>query len=172
MTGSRLFVMRHAKSDWYSGAAEDFLRPLSDRGQRDARRMGRWMAAEGWIPARILSSPARRTRETLALLAEGAAVPLEARTEWVEALYLASLDDLLEVVKGQQTASALMLLGHNPGLEELVDYLAAGNPELQRHSKEMPTGALYVLDLPGPLDELGHGQAAITCHQRPKALDD
>lgn len=172
MSGSRLLVMRHAKSDWFSGEGEDFLRPLSARGERDARRMGRWMAAEGLLPARILSSPARRTRETLALLGEGARADLGARTEWVDALYHSTLEVLLQELARRPDAAELMVLGHNPGLEELLVYLAGAKACRAAGAKVVPTGALYVLDLPGGFAALEAGSAAIVLHQRPRALAD
>lgn len=171
MTGSRLLLMRHAKSDWYSGEAQDFLRSLSDRGVRDARRMGGWMAAEGVLPRRILSSPARRTRETLERLGEGAKTDLTDRTEWVDALYHSTLEVLLDVLSTQGEYQELMLLGHNPGLEELLGYLVGTRYATGDFNKQMPTGALYVLETTVPLDRLGRSSAKIVLHQRPKALD-
>lgn len=162
--------MRHAKSDWYSGEGEDFLRPLSARGTRDARRMGQWLAAEGLLPDRILSSPARRTRETLQLLSEGANTALAERTEWVEALYHSSLEVLLGELQARPEAHELMILGHNPGLEDLLVYLA--RPPRGTGAKLMPTGAVYVLDMPESFAALRAGCARVAVHQRPKALAD
>lgn len=102
MSAHRLSVMRHAKSDWHSGAAEDFLRPLSPRGWRDAARMGLWLVEQGLLPALIVSSPAVRTRETLDVLEQAAGVDLAQQTEWIDELYHGSLEGLLEILTGQQ----------------------------------------------------------------------
>ncbi len=162
--------MRHAKSDWYSGAPEDFLRPLSERGLADARRMGQWMAAEAILPEWIVSSPARRTRETLRLLAEGAATDLEVRTEWIDELYHSSLESILAVLKAQKRRRDLMLLGHNPGLEDLLDFLVDEWPPAAAFNKRVPTAGLFVLETGRRFDMLQPRCARITAHQRPKAL--
>ena len=164
--------MRHAKSDWYSGASEDFLRPLSARGVRDARRMGQWMAAEAVLPEWIVSSPARRTRETLSLLADGAGTDLEACTEWVDALFHSSLESILAVLKTQRRRRDLMVLGHNPGLEELIDYLVDEFPRSAQFNTGVPTGAVCVFETEKRFDGLKRGCARIVLHQRPQALGD
>ncbi len=162
--------MRHAKSDLYSGEQEDFLRPLSERGARDACRMGRWMAEDDYLPEWILSSPARRARETLNLLAEGAKFNFGDRTEWVDALYLSSLDVILNVLKTQKRRRNLMLLGHNPGLEELIGYLVAEIPQESGFKMRFPAGAIYILEMACRFDKLERGCAKLVTHQRPKAL--
>lgn len=169
MTTSRLILMRHAKSDWVSGAGDDFARPLAERGVRDARRMGQWLAASALLPARIVCSPARRTRETLEHLGEGAGVDLAPRTEWVEALYHSALEVLLDVLVAEAPCPDLLLLGHNPGLEELLNYLAGGG--VGGFDKTFPTGAVYVLECPQGLGSLGRRSARLLQHQRPKLLD-
>jgi phosphohistidine phosphatase len=170
MTNARLLVMRHAKSDWYSGAGEDFLRPLSQRGVRDARRMGQWMAAETALPEWIVSSPSRRTRETLSLLSEGAETDLDGRTEWVDELYHSSLESILRVLKTQRERRDLMLLGHNPGVEELLNFLVEDCPQSADFKKRFPTGAVFILETGRGFDALKPGCARVIAHQRPKAL--
>ena len=64
----RLLLLRHAKSDWSGGEASDHARPLAPRGREAARRMGAYIAQQGYCPALILSSDSRRTRETVELL--------------------------------------------------------------------------------------------------------
>ena len=172
MASSRLVVMRHAKSDWYSGAPEDFLRPLSERGLADARRMGQWMAAAAILPEWIVSSPSRRTRETLSLLAAGARIDLDGRTEWVDELYHSSLESILAVLKTQKQRRDLMVLGHNPGLQELIDYLVDECPQAAAFNKRFPTAAILVLETDQRFDALRHGCARVIAHQRPQALAD
>lgn len=171
MPTARLLLMRHAKSDWSSGAQDDFERSLNERGVRDARRMGRWLADEAGLPATILSSPAQRTRDTLRLLGEGAGQPLDERTRFVDGLYLATAGGIREVMRAHAAGADLMVLGHNPGLEEFLDWLLpAGAPELDV-AKPFPTAAIYVLAVATPLDALERGSARVVAHQRPKHLD-
>lgn len=162
--------MRHAKSDWYSGAGDDFLRPLSDRGIRDARRMGQWLAASGHLPERIVSSPSRRTRQTLELLAAGAGTHLLARTDWHDEFYHASVGTLLSALGKCAAGNDLLVLGHNPGLEDLVVYLLGTQLAGGLYAKLMPTAAVYVLELVGGLAAMSAGCARLLAHQRPKSL--
>jgi phosphohistidine phosphatase len=167
---TRLTLMRHAKSSWYSGEQEDFLRPLNERGRRDAVHMGQWLARSGRIPAWIVSSPARRTRETLELLGQGAELDLGPRTSWQDSLYHASVPTIMKVLARQVPRDDVMLLGHNPGLEELLEMLVDGAVG-GRHAKVFPTGAVYVLTVSAPLDALNPGCAVIDLHQRPSMLE-
>ncbi len=169
-TTTRLILMRHAKSDWTSGERDDFLRPLNERGIRDARRMGRWLAHERLLPTHIVSSPSRRTRETLERVSEGAEVDLQARTRFVPALYHSALHVLLNVLAEEAACHDLMLVGHNPGLEELLSYLAEDIAGVHT-SKLFPTGAVYVLELDVDFSRLAPQAARIRFHQRPKLLD-
>ncbi|MEQ8232849.1 MAG: histidine phosphatase family protein, partial [Gammaproteobacteria bacterium] len=148
---TRLLLMRHAKSDWDSGETEDFLRPLSERGVRDARNMGRWLAAQGYLPRTVLSSPSRRTRDTLRLLGEGAGTALESRATWDDTLYLAAVPALLAALRRHGQDSGVMVLAHNPGLEELLEWLVADTATVTGHAKAFPTGAAYVLEQPEPV---------------------
>lgn len=167
-TNHRLVLMRHAKSDWFSGEGDDFSRPLSDRGVRDARHMGRWLKEAGHLPAVILSSPSRRTRQTLDLMGEGAGLALVARTEWLDELYHASASTLRGLLRRQGEREAVMVLGHNPGLEELLAVLVDDDRAVGHYAKRFPTAAVYVLDIAGAWADLKAGCARIVAHQRPK----
>lgn len=132
-----LLVLRHAKSSWKHPGTSDHDRPLNKRGKRDAPRMGRLVAARGLRPDVIVSSTARRARRTADEVArqsgyEGA-VLLERR------LYLARPDEIVDVVRGAGNGRRVMVVGHNPGLEDLVARLA--RPET------LPTAALAEIRL-------------------------
>lgn len=117
-----LLVMRHAKSSWDTGLT-DHARPLNARGQRDAPRMGAVLLERGWVPQRVVTSDAERTLETLAWLehAWGHEVP----TVRSSRMYLAGLGDLVAAVSSAPAeVSTLLLVGHNPGCEELVEHLS------------------------------------------------
>ena len=121
-----LTILRHAKSSWDEPALADRDRPLSPRGRKDAPMMGRRIAAAGIRPSLILSSPAVRAWKTARAAGRALGYPLEF-LQREPALYLASLDELLDVVSGQDNQfNNLMLVGHNPGLTEFANFLAPG----------------------------------------------
>lgn len=121
-----LTILRHAKSSWSDASLSDAERPLNRRGERDAPIIGKRMASAGLRPALIVSSPALRAWTTARIVAEQLNYPREF-LEKEPALYLASLDRLLDIVIAQdQSINNLMLVGHNPGLTMLVNYLSSG----------------------------------------------
>jgi phosphohistidine phosphatase len=149
----RLMLLRHAKSDWAAGkGGDDHERPLSARGRKAAPRVGAYMREKGYIPNLVLCSTARRTRETLDLLLPFFS-PLP-KLRYGRDLYLAEWPVLLEQVrKIPKTSAALLVIGHNPGLERLAVALALqpqGGGELaraERLAEKFSTGALAVFDL-------------------------
>lgn len=162
--------MRHAKSDWYSGAGSDFSRPLNERGLRDARAMGAWYAQTGRMPVCIACSTAVRARETLRLFAAGAGWDTAAVTHFHDELYHAGRDALVGVLAAYAAAAEVMLIGHNPGLESLLCWLAPADLNAQPFSKLVPTAAFFRLHLDVPLDGLAGGCARLDLSQRPKTL--
>ncbi len=151
----RLLLLRHAKSDWPdSEEIDDHERPLSARGRRTAPQMGAYMRAKGYEPALVFCSTARRTKETLKLLLPS--FKRAPRVRYDRKLYLAEWPVLLAVVqKAPASASPLLLIGHNPGLEHLAIALAlqpktvAEKARAQRLAHKFPTSALAVLDFDG-----------------------
>ncbi len=144
----RLILLRHAKSDWPDGVA-DPERPLAPRGRTAAPRMGAYMDQEGLTADRVLVSPARRTRETWELVSTAMPPVGEAKSE--PRIYDATAARLLSVVREQpREVHTLMLLGHNPGLEDLADLLVTSGATLplNQMAEKFPTGALAVIDLP------------------------
>lgn len=118
----RLIIMRHAKSSWSSEARTDHDRPLNDRGRREAPRVAQQLVDLDWVPDFILSSDARRTRETLDGMQ--AIWPEDKAVEFLRTLYLAGYAGLTAaagLIPPQ--ASVVMVLGHNPGLEETIHLL-------------------------------------------------
>ena len=143
----QIFLLRHAKSSWDDPAADDFDRPLNNRGRRNARALAAHIRRSNIHPSFILCSAARRTRETYDILsAELEGVPVSFEAE----LYEAARHDLLERLRrlDDQLASVLMI-GHNPGLERLATALSGGHGEarpLARLAEKYPTGTLAVLE--------------------------
>jgi phosphohistidine phosphatase len=138
----QLLLLRHAKSSWDDAKLADRDRPLNKRGRRAAEAMRRAMLNLGLTPDLVLVSPSRRTRETLAGLEPWDETPL---VEEVEALYLATLPQLLAVLRDvNETVRSLMLIGHNPGLHELAVRLAGPTADAAgaRLAEGLPTAAL------------------------------
>ena len=119
----RLFLVRHGKSSWSHSDLPDFERPLKQRGERDAPEMGRRLAAQCLRPGRIVSSPARRAIDTAHLLAGAMGAPAKAILA-DERIYGAGVRTLVEVITSLQAGlRSAMLVGHNPGLTDLVHVL-------------------------------------------------
>ncbi len=136
-----LLLMRHAKSSWSDSRLADFNRPLNRRGQKAAARMGRLLVAEGLVPDRIVSSSAVRCRETIErLLTEfGSDVVLDHRDELYHA---APRQYVRAVAETDDAVSRLLVLGHNPGMEELI---ATWSGEAIHY---FPTAAIAHYELP------------------------
>ena len=143
-----LYLLRHAKWSWDDPVLVDHERPLSPRGRRAAARIAEHLNSEGIRPALVLCSSSRRTRQTLELVA--AALPDVPRQ--VEAdLYRADAGSLLRRLQQlPDTAGSVLLVGHNPGLQDLALALAGGGDSetLARLRAKTPTGALATLAAP------------------------
>ncbi len=134
--------MRHAKSSWSDPKIADFDRPPNKRGRRDAPLMGQWIATHLPAPDRVVSSPARRARETAEAVVAALRRP-PATIVWEPRLYAASRLPLLAVIREQpDSAGHVLLVAHNPGLTELANTLC--NDSLEN----LPTAAIYSLNLP------------------------
>jgi phosphohistidine phosphatase len=140
----RLFLLRHAKADW-PDSVDDLDRPLAPLGRDAARRMGQYLASEELRPDLAVVSPARRTQETWNL----AKAPLGHVPGRVEPrIYEASPDRLLAVIKEVDPAvGALLMVGHNPGLQDLLSALV-GPGDRRGALSGFPTVGLAVIDLP------------------------
>ena len=141
----RLLLLRHAKSDWPADVA-DLERPLAARGRAEAPAIGAFMAREELRPDLALVSPARRTRQTWTLIASALGDPPH---EVEPRLYMATADTLLGLVrKTRGNVRTLLLLGHNPGLEELARGLSnrGDKSALKQLAAAYPTSGLAVID--------------------------
>ena len=122
MSTCDLLIIRHAKSREPDGAVADFDRPLNQRGVDDSTLMARIFSERLPRPDRILCSPARRSRDTAAFLVPGLIDPR--RVDYPPELYLAPASTLLDWIRATPASSrTIMLIGHNPGLTELVNLL-------------------------------------------------
>ncbi|MGE5153657.1 MAG: SixA phosphatase family protein [Bdellovibrio bacteriovorus] len=165
-----LLILRHAKSDWSSGAQADFDRPLSRRGKHDAPRVGPWLYREGLVPDHVVSSPAERARQTTLKVCKGLDIGKK-RIVWEPDLYEASVSDLLAALaRCPSDAATVLLVGHNPGLEELVQHLVGDDLEMPADGKLLPTAALARLEMPEDWGHLDRGCAQLISVCRPKGL--
>lgn len=170
----KLTLFRHAKSGWDDPVARDFDRPLNARGRRAALRMGQYLRDHGLHFDRITGSPAVRVVETLEYASEGMGETIA--PAWDRRVYLASAVSLLEVVHDTpEPARSLLLVGHNPGLEDLALMLTpdrAGDEMRDRLEEKFPTAALaeIVFDVERWEDVDVRG-GTITLFVRPRDLD-
>ncbi len=163
-----LLLLRHAKSDW-SVEMEDFSRPLKKRGRRAAKEVGRWLHEQHLKPDTILCSPAARTVSTALRVCrqldlDESAVIYEPRIYEAEAL------TLLELLKSLGHGHRVLLVGHNPGLENLLLKLVPDPVPLTLNGKCLPTAALAHLSFEGSWTELTQGCAKLITLHRPNSL--
>lgn len=136
-----LTLVRHAKSSWKDRGLSDRERPLNKRGKHDAPLMGRLITEAGVRPSQIISSPAVRAWTTAKIFARELGYPIEF-LQREDGLYLASLDNLLDVVATQDAGfNNLMLFAHNPGLTDFANYLVPGL------TNNLPTSGIVSVNL-------------------------
>jgi len=165
-----LYLMRHAKSDWHSAAQSDFERPLNTRGGKDAVRMGQWLEAQGLQPHLLLASPAQRARQTVLAVVDILGVK-EDEVVFRKDLYLAGRSTLVNVLHAVPgNAESVLLVAHNPGLDELVEWLALEPPHLSDSGKLMTTAAIAMFTLSSEWASLNPGSASLQKLVRPREL--
>ena len=165
-----LMLMRHAKSDWNTHTS-DVDRPLNNRGVRDALRMGEHLNKINLVPDRMVISGAQRTQETAELLLKNILVPEENIIVDSE-LYLADRETLIEVIESYiDKNKRLLVLAHNPGMDDVVSYLSSEKPSLSESGKLMTTCAVawFHVDSTDALNK--PGQASLKKLIRPKEIE-
>lgn len=157
-----LVLVRHAKSSWELDV-EDPDRPLSGRGRRDARAVGDLLIERGLEPDLVLCSTATRTRQTWAGAAATGADAGEVTYD--AAIYHAWVPELVSLIRSvPETVSTLLMLGHAPGIPDLVEHLAVREHESEMWSRldtKFPTAAMAVLEVTGPWSGVGKGRARL-----------
>jgi phosphohistidine phosphatase len=135
-----LLLLRHAKSSWKDESLADQDRPLAKRGLRDAPRVGKLLNDANLLPDLIMSSTARRARQTVELVTDAAGYTGE--VSWLDDLYAAAPEEILELLSALPAYyTTVMVVGHNPGLEELMALLTD-------QVDSLTTAALAQIDLP------------------------
>ncbi|WP_097092396.1 SixA phosphatase family protein [Novosphingobium sp. Chol11] len=170
----RLTLLRHAKSDWDDPVERDFDRPLNRRGERAALLIGQFARSRKMQFDHLAASPAVRVVLTLDTFLEGYGQPLD--PHWDRRIYLASVATLLDVLRDlPDTATSVILAGHNPGLEELILELVpddGASPLRDDVEVKFPTASLAVLDL--EIDtwaDVAPNAATLVSFTRPRDLD-
>jgi phosphohistidine phosphatase len=136
-----LLLLRHAKSSWKDGNIADRDRPLTARGKRDAPRMGQLIREKELVPNLIVSSTAKRARKTAELVAEHCGC--DRKIELVDDVYEADVKTLIRVLaQVAPEATRVMLVGHNPGLDELLFALTGVDEHLSTAALALLTVAV------------------------------
>ena len=161
-----LTLIRHAKSDWGDHNLRDHDRPVNDRGNRDAPRIGKALAAHNLKPQVIVTSTALRAQMTSRLVAAELDYP-EADILAEPRIYAAGAADLMEVIADiDDSLDSAFLIGHNPGFHELANTLLPGDPIMH-----LPTCSVVHLTLPIDIWALAEpGSATLLDHLYPKML--
>ncbi len=172
----RLLLLRHAKSDWSDPASGDHDRPLGPRGLKAAPSVAAVMQRKGFIPAQVLTSTARRARETTRLVLAGlpggkdiAVTPLRALYDFGSGREVAAA-----IAAHGGNASPLMVVGHNPAFHGLALRLASSGatPDMEELKRKFPTCALAVIDLPiDRWSDLPGATGRLFAFIRPKAIN-
>jgi phosphohistidine phosphatase len=172
----RLLLLRHAKTVPAGPGSDDHERELMPRGRDDTPKMGRYIEKCGYTPDLIVASTSRRTVETVELVTE--VFPGTQRIDYMEALYLAEPDVILSIIRlSSDKLKSLMVVGHNPGLEQIATVLA--REPVKRKEKDrfdlieekFPTAALAVLDFDvARWRDIAPGQGALKDFVRPRDL--
>lgn len=138
-----LTLVRHAKSSWKHDGLKDFDRPLNKRGKQDLPLLCERLIQYQLFPDQLIFSPATRTRLTAARIIERLAIPLPHCQDHPE-IYESSTETLLQVIQQvTNQTNHLMLVGHNPGLQDLGNYLLEGRSSVPH----FPTSAVLHLGL-------------------------
>jgi len=174
MMKNQLFLLRHAKSSWDDLSIPDHDRPLSKRGRKAAATMRQLFKSEKITPELIYVSSAQRTMQTLELLQPWERPP---KVEVKKALYMAPAPQILELLrKIPDSARVVLLIGHNPGLQELAILLLGGDDRAaedtpgRRLADAYPTGALAQFALDCPWSQTGSGAGRLTRFVTPREL--
>lgn len=167
----QVWLLRHAKSSWDDPGLVDEDRPLAPRGERDAATMASYLASLD-PPRLVLCSTGLRARQTLAAVLPAIGFPLHVEVE--SELYTFDSSLLIERLRRlDDAAPSVMLVGHNPALEELARWLSADGERRRRLEAKFPTAALATIDLPdAPWSSLREGVGTLTRFVVPKDLAD
>jgi phosphohistidine phosphatase len=164
---STLYLLRHAKSSWADESVPDLQRPLAPRGRRAAQQLAQHLRDHRIAPEVVLCSPALRTRQTLELIQPGLGAQAEVLIE--DDLYGAGEDQLLARLRSlPDDVSSVLLIGHNPGIQDLAVLLVGGGADRDQLRAKFPTAALATIGVARGWAELGPGKAKLVAFRVPR----
>ncbi len=170
-----LYLMRHGKSDWGNPALSDYDRPLNERGIRASSTIARYIKDSLPLPDIVLCSPAVRAEQTLRFLEGTWRCAVE--TLWLENLYLAAPAGMLKLIRAHapDNKNVVMVIGHNPGMEQLAGQLASPDSDpgaMVSLRSKYPTAALAVFEWPeSDWEDVAPGTGKLTRFVKPRDLD-
>lgn len=168
----RLLLLRHAKSSWEDPSRTDFERPLNGRGRASAPAMGEFMARRGLLPQRVVCSGAQRALETFALILPHLSADMDITV--TRRLYEADGEGYLKAIRtAGGTAGTMLLVGHNPAMEDVAAILAVAGEAtaLAQMQSKFPTCGLAVIDFDGPRwRDVGPGAGRLTGFHTPASI--
>ncbi|WEX07418.1 histidine phosphatase family protein [Chelativorans sp. AA-79] len=167
----RLYLVRHAEASHPKAGGADFDRPLSERGKRDAAMLGITMRTEGFRPAFVLCSSALRARQTWEGVARGFAAPFP-ETTYLSELYRGDAADYQILIATAPVADSLLVVGHNPMVQELAFSLPRSGEAQARTAvgRGFPAGALAVIDFAEPLWRIASGKGILATFLSPSDM--
>lgn len=167
-----LLILRHAKSAWDTDAPSDFERPLAKRGRKAAPRVGRWLKEQDLMPDHVVSSPAERAKQTVIAVCQALGIKADS-IHWDRRIYGGWTRTLIDVLRDSPAeAKRVLIAGHNPGLEDLLETLCAGKVPSTPDGKLMPTAAVARVQISPPWAELGPGSGQLLSLTRARSLKD
>jgi len=170
-----IYLARHAKSAWDTDASTDFDRPLSHRGERNAKLMANTLKKRGWIPDRIISSPSMRTQQTCQFYCDGFGFSdeeIKDKVVWNKDVYAAYMVTLLQCITSlPESLGSVMLIGHNPSMEDLLDHLCGDTSAYkQNNGKLFTTGNVAKLTIDILWKDIVMSEVTLDEILRPKEL--
>jgi phosphohistidine phosphatase len=167
----QLILLRHAKAAPATAGGADHDRKLTEDGRRAAERVGQAMRQAGLAPDVVLVSPAKRTQQTLEALEDCGLWDERPNIDTLPALYMATPNQIRDLLRDlPETVRSALVVGHNPGLQELAQSLAGAAPSGARIAQGYPTAALAEFLVTTPWRKLGGGSAALQRFLQPADL--
>jgi phosphohistidine phosphatase len=167
-----LLILRHAKSAWDTNAATDFERPLAKRGKKASPRVGRFLFQQDLVPDFVVSSPAMRARQTVIAVCGQMDIGPD-QIIWDDRIYGGWTTSIVSVLMDcPNDAKRVLIAGHNPGLETLLQYLCHHRVPIPPDGKLLPTAAVAHLQIDSEWSNLDSGVARLLSITRSRSLAD
>ncbi len=168
---SQLFLLRHAKADWAKPGMRDFDRPLKERGRKNAETIGLAMKTAGFLPDKVICSKAARALETWESVSTTLGVD-DCDVEITDSLYGSDASGYLQVINDAVDSKRLLLIGHNPMMEDIAFALAGSGEELalSKLEKGFPTTGLAAIQFTVPLTEAAPGKGSLQAFLTPSDI--